>query len=76
MPKINFLERQSEDTLACFTMHDSRTILKFYLEESDIKALAKEIDAARTFLTQRRNFNAHVRRAMKRTRFPRSKSYV
>jgi hypothetical protein len=76
MPKINFIDRQSDDDLACFTIHDSRTILKVFLEEKDLKALTSEIAAAKKHLVERRNLNAHVARAMKRTRFPRRKSHA
>lgn len=71
MPKINFILRQSDEDLACFTIHDSRTILKLYLDEADLKSLSGEVADALVHLRQSRNLSELVARNLKHTRFPR-----
>jgi hypothetical protein len=71
--RINFIVRQSDDDLACLAIHESRTILKLYLDESDLKNLSKEIDHAMGHLRKSRNIADLVTRNLKKTRFPRGK---
>jgi hypothetical protein len=73
VPKINFILRQSDEDLACFTIHDSRTLLKLFLDEQDLKSLADEVADARIHLRQSRNLSELVARNLKHTRFPRGK---
>lgn len=73
LPKINFILRQSDEDLACIAIHDSRTILKLYLDETDLARTGVEIDNALGHLRQSRQLNELVARNRKKSRFPRSK---
>jgi hypothetical protein len=74
MPKINFVLRQSDEDLACFTVSESRTLLKLYLDERELKRLAGEVDDAIAHLRQCRHLSELVKRNLKKTRFPRGKA--
>jgi hypothetical protein len=62
MPQINFVLRQSDEDLACFTVSESRTLLKLFLDERELKRLAGEVDDALSHLRQCRNLNDPVKR--------------
>jgi hypothetical protein len=74
LPKINFILRQSDEDLACFTVHDSRTILKLYLDEPDLERMAVEVDNALGHLRQSRKLSELVERQRKKSRFPRRRA--
>lgn len=74
MPKINFILRQSDEDLACIAIHDSRTLLKLYVDEAELKRMALEVDNAIGHLRQSRRLSELVARNRKRSRFPRGKA--
>lgn len=71
MPKINFVLRQSDEDLACFSISEGRTILKLYLDERELGRLDGEVSDALAHLKQSRNLRELVKKNLKKTRFPR-----
>ena len=71
MPKINFVLRQSDEDVACFTLSEGRTLLKLYLDEKELKRLAGEVCDAIAHLRQCGNLRDLVKRNLKKTRVPR-----
>lgn len=73
MPKINFVLRQSDEHLACFSISEGRTILKLYLDERELGRLDGEVSDALAHLKQSRTLRELVKQNLKKTRFPRGK---
>lgn len=73
MPRISFLLRQSDEDLACLAVHESRTLLKIYLDDRQLKQLAEEVADAQRHLRNCKSLSDLVARNLKKTRFPRGR---